>query len=343
MESPIQRRAGHQRGALGCLLGVLDAQRTPVSLASFARQAFHRCLPLTLAPVVATMVRVKQEQMYSLLGDVPLGGMEGRSEERMDQFDQRRSGDKSIQWLTYPRLTRGTLQSKAACGTIQPLVALVLRRGLVCGRRLGGERGVVPSPPPGLSASLRSQSKQGGMQGCGVGTRGDALVKRGAKRWQKWRQSGLRDRFDQAKQARPRCADAGNGPEPPAGGTQREGVAEQRAQEIARIVACARVLTRVGGLGIALETLGQRGRACGGMAGVRGLGLLGQGRRGLALQWAAPGQEGAQRRTPITPPARVVARRVRARHEAPSTGGGHADAGAVVRASVVNMGVPGLG
>src|SRR5712692_6591249 len=114
-------------------------------------------------------------------------------------------------------------------------------------------------------------------------------------------------------------------------------------QEIKLIVACHGVLTRVVGPFIVLETLVQMGLACGVVERVRSLVLLGNGRIGFALQLAAPVKEVVKRMKPITHPSRVLASRVIARNEAPSTVGGHADAVEVVRAQVVKMGFPGLG
>ena len=76
---------------------------------------------------------------------------------------------------------------------------------------------------------------------------------------------------------------------------------------------------------------------------VRGLVLLGNGRIGFALQLAAPIKEVLKLMKPITHPARVLARRVIARHEATATIGGHANAVEAMSAQVIKMGFPGLG
>ena len=60
---------------------MLDEQRNPVGLSSFASQEFNRCLPLSLAAFVATMVMVKHDQIEGLLGDWPFGAIEVRSDE----------------------------------------------------------------------------------------------------------------------------------------------------------------------------------------------------------------------------------------------------------------------
>src|SRR5712691_1555593 len=114
-------------------------------------------------------------------------------------------------------------------------------------------------------------------------------------------------------------------------------------QEIELIVSCYGVLTSTEGVFIVLEPLVQMGLAFGVVECFRGLVLLGNGRIGFALQLAAPVKEVAKLVKPITHPSRVLASRVIARNEAPSTVGGHADAVEVVRAEVVNMGFPGLG
>jgi hypothetical protein len=92
------------------------------------------------------------------------------------------------------------------------------------------------------------------------------------------------------------------------------------------------VLTRVVGVFIVLETLVQMGLAFGVVECVRGFVLLGNGRIGFALQLAAPVKEVAKLMKPITHPARVLARRVIARHKAKAPIGGHADAVEVMSA-----------
>ena len=181
------------------------------------------------------------------------------------------------------------------------------------------------------------------MPGFGLFKRGEDIVEMGANGVKQFRQHRLIDLFDQAEKEHEFCADASNRTEPPEGGTQVQGVAEQLEQEIELIVACYGVLTRVVGVFIGLKTLGQMRRACGVVERVHGFVLLGNSRIGFALQWAAPVQEVSQRMQSITHPSRVLARRVIARHEATATIGGHADAVEVVLAEVVKMGFPGLG
>jgi len=122
-----------------------------------------------------------------------------------------------------------------------------------------------------------------------------------------------------------------------------QGVAEQMEQEIELIVACYGVLTRVVGVFIVLETLVQMGLAFGVVACLHGLILLGNGRIGCALQLVAPLKEVLKCMEPITHPSRILARRVRARHEAHATVGGHADAVEAVSTQVFKMGFPGFG
>jgi hypothetical protein len=122
-----------------------------------------------------------------------------------------------------------------------------------------------------------------------------------------------------------------------------EGVAEETEQESKLSVWCHGVLTRVGGPVLVVEPLAQIGLACGVMACVRRLILLGHGRRRCALQLTASVTEVLQRMTPVTPPARVWARRVLASHQATAPLGGHAEAVEARLAPVVTMGVPGLG
>src|SRR5215468_8082544 len=70
--------------------------------------------------------------------------------------------------------------------------------------------------------------------------------------------------------------------------------------------------------------------------------LLGNSRIGFALQLAASVKEVLKLMKSITHPARVLARRVIARHEATSTIGGHAHAVEAVIVEVFKMGFPGL-
>src|SRR5215510_15101151 len=97
------------------------------------------------------------------------------------------------------------------------------------------------------------------------------------------------------------------------------------------------------GVCIVLETLVKMGLACGVVECLRRLVLLRKGRLGFALQLAAPVKEVSKLMQPITHPARVLARRMIARHETTAPSGGHADAVAAVLTEVVKMGWPGLG
>lgn len=202
---------------------------------------------------------------------------------------------------------------------------------------------MVPSEHQGIEALLRETVTPCGMRGCGWFKRGEDIVKMGSNGLQKLPSHGILDRCDQAEKERQCCADASDRAEPTAGGTQGSGVAEQMAQAIELIVACHGVLTRMMGACIVVETLVQIGRTCGVVACLCGLVFLGNGRRGGALQWTAPVKEVLKRVQPIPHPPRVLARRVRARHEAPATIGGHTEALEAVRAEVGTMGFPGLG
>src|SRR5919197_2732829 len=113
----------------------------------------------------------------------------------------------------------------------------------------------------------------------------------GAKGVKKFRQYRIIDLFDQAEKEHQLCADAYDRTEPPAGGTQVQGVAEQMEQEIELIVACYGLLTSVVGVFIVLEPLVQMDFAFGVVEGLRGFVLLGNGRIGFALQLAAPVKE----------------------------------------------------
>jgi hypothetical protein len=154
----------------------------------------------------------------------------------------------------------------------------------------------------------------------------------GAKGVKQFRQHRIIDLFEQAEKEHQLCVDASNRTEPPEGGTQVQGVAEQMEQEIELIVACYGVLTRLVGVCIVLKTLVQMGLAFGVVERVHGFVLLGNSRIGFALQLAAPVKEGAKLMKSITHPSRVLARRVIARHEAPAPIGGHANAVEVVLA-----------
>src|SRR2546428_2825487 len=164
----------------------------------------------------------------------------------------------------------------------------------------------------------------------------------GAKRLQQFGQHRIIALFDQAEEEHQFGADTSDCTEPTEGRTEVEGVVEQMEQEIEVIGARSGVLTRMMGVCRVLETLVEMGLACGVVACLRRLVLRGNGRIGFALQWAAPVKEVATRMKPITPPARVLARRMRARHEATSPSGGHAEAVEAVRAEGVTMGVPRL-
>jgi|SRR5216683_370967 len=165
----------------------------------------------------------------------------------------------------------------------------------------------------------------------------------GAKGVKKFRQYRIIDLFDQAEKEHQLGADASDRTEPSEGGTQVQGLTEQMEQEIELIVPCNGVLTRVVGVCIVLKTLVQMGLTFGVVERVHGFVLLGHSRLSFALQLAAPIKEVSKRMTPLTPPARVWARRVRARHEATATIGSHANAVEVVLAEGVKMGFPGLG
>jgi len=165
----------------------------------------------------------------------------------------------------------------------------------------------------------------------------------GAQGGKKLRQHRIIALCDQAEKEQQFGADAASRTEPPDGGTQVHGVAAPMEQESELIVACDGLLTRVVGVCRGLTTLRQRSLACGVGARVHGFVLRGNSRIGFALQGAAPVKEVAKLRQSITPPWRVLARRVRARHEAPAPIGGHADAVDVGLAEGVNRGFPGLG
>src|SRR2546429_8526894 len=122
----------------------------------------------------------------------------------------------------------------------------------------------------------------------------------GANGVKKFRQHRIIDLFDQAEKEHQLCADASNRTEPPEGGAQVQGVAEQMEQEIELIVSCYGLLTRVAGGFIVVEALVQMGLAFGVVGCVRGFVLLGNGRIGFALQLAAPVKEGLKFMKPIT-------------------------------------------
>ncbi len=271
------------------------------------------------------------------------GAIQIRSHERIDQCDQCRGWHNGIKFFKHQHVKQCELMVKEACSKIEPLLALVLMVTRVLGRRLVGELFMVPSQHQCISELLRQQAKKFGMHGFGLSNRGEDIVQMGAKRLQQFWQHRSIDLFDQAAQEPQLGADASDRTEPTAGGTQVEGVVEQMEQEIEVIVACSGVLTRMMGVFIVLETLVEMGRACGVGACGHGLGLLGNGRIGCALQLAAPVKEVPKRLKPITHPTRVLARRMRARHEATSPIGGHADAVEVGLTEGCTMGWPGLG
>src|SRR5262245_34138787 len=181
------------------------------------------------------------------------------------------------------------------------------------------------------------------MHGFGLSNRGEDIIQMGAKRLKQFWQHRSIDLFDQAEQEQQLGADASARTEPTAGRTQVEGVVEEMEQESELIVACYGLLPRMLGVFIVLETLVEMGLAFGVVECVRGLGLLGNGRIGFALQLAAPVKEVPKLMKPITHPARVLARRMIASHEATSPIGGHADAVEAVLTEGFKMGLPGLG
>jgi hypothetical protein len=91
------------------------------------------------------MVMGKHDQISGLLGALPFGASEGRSEEGIDQFDQRRSLHNGLQFLNNQRLKWCKLLLKKTCGNIQPLWALRLMVAFLFGMRLVGETRMVPS------------------------------------------------------------------------------------------------------------------------------------------------------------------------------------------------------
>jgi len=123
---------------------MLDEPRNPVGISRFSSQEFNRCLPLSLATFVATMVMVNHNQIEGFLGDWPFGALQGRSDACMDAFDKRRSVNNGIQFLKNHRLKRLKLILKETFGHIQPLLTLLLMGALWLGRRLVGEMLVVP-------------------------------------------------------------------------------------------------------------------------------------------------------------------------------------------------------
>lgn len=133
------------------------------------------------------MVMGKHEQISGLLGDLSFGAIEGRSDEGIDQFDQRRGLHNGIQFLKHQRCTWFKLIIQDAFGKIQPLLALMLMVALLLGMRLRGEMFVVPSQHQCISYLLRYQGTQFGMHGFSLFKRGSAIVKMGAKRLKKLR------------------------------------------------------------------------------------------------------------------------------------------------------------
>jgi hypothetical protein len=109
------------------------------------------------------MVMVKHDQIEGLLGDLPFGAIEVRSEEGIDQFDQRRSLHNGIQFLKNPRLQWCKLLLKKTFGKIQPLLALMLMVAFLFGMSLVGEMRMVPSQDQCISYLLGDKSKKGDM------------------------------------------------------------------------------------------------------------------------------------------------------------------------------------
>jgi len=232
---------------------------------------------------------------------------------------------------------------KEAFSNIEPLWALVLRVMLWLGRRWGGEMLRGPSQHQCLYALLREQSKKFGMPGFGLSKRGYDSVQMGSNRLQEFWQHRSIDRFDQAEPEQQLGADARDRTEPTDGRTEVEGVVEQMEQESKWSVARYGLLPRMMGVFLVWETLVERGLAGGVGECGRGFVLLGNSRIGLALQVAAPVTEVSTLRKPITHPARVLARRMRASPAATAPIGGHAEAVEAVMPEVVKRGVPGLG
>lgn len=182
---------------------MLEYQRNPVGFERFPSQAFKRCLALSLATFVATMGMVQHEQMSGLLGDLPFGALAGRSEEGMDQFDQRRRLHHGIQFLENHRWKWCKLMLKQTFGTIQPLLALMLMVAFWFGLRLGGEMRMVPRQDPCISSLLGDKITKGDMEGFGLCKRDQAIVKMGAQGVKQFRHHRLIDLCEQVEQARP--------------------------------------------------------------------------------------------------------------------------------------------
>ena len=88
---------------------------------------------------------------------MPFGAIEVRSEEGIDQFDQRRSLNNGIEFRKYQLFQRFKLIIEDAFGKREPLLALVLMVALVLGMRLVGEVLVVPSQDQCISYLWRDK------------------------------------------------------------------------------------------------------------------------------------------------------------------------------------------
>jgi hypothetical protein len=223
---------------MGSLRGGLEAQRTPVGLSRCPSPALHRCLPLSLATLVAMRVVGQPEQIEGLVGDGPWGALAGRSEAGMDQCDQRRSVHHGLPLLNHHGWQPCARLRTEPCGTLQPLGALVRLVALWLGLRVVGERCRVPRQSPCLDARWRDTIQQGERKGGGWCKRGEDLVKRGAQGVKQCQPPRVIALFAQAAQARPLCADACDRPEPTTRGTPGEGVAEEREQASTLSVSC---------------------------------------------------------------------------------------------------------
>ena len=91
----------------------------------------------------------------------PLELLRVRSEEGIDQFDQRRSLHNGIQFLKNHRLQWCKLLLKKTFGKIQPLLALMLMVAFWFGLRLVGEMRMVPSQDQCISYLLGDKGKKG--------------------------------------------------------------------------------------------------------------------------------------------------------------------------------------
>lgn len=141
----------------------------------------------------------KPAQIYRLLGAVALRTIEGRSDERVNHFDQCRGADHRVKRVKHRRLDRGNVPGKKPIGDIAPLLALKVMGRRLLTLRLMTQMRMVPRETQRLEDLLRHLSKEWGIHHFGLLRRDEAIVKMRLYGWKDVVQGGLIHRCEQLK------------------------------------------------------------------------------------------------------------------------------------------------